>query len=81
MKIEIYGADWCGFCDKSKKICDQRGIEYKYYDIGLTKHSKKLTERLGEEAKTVPQIFIDDKLMEGGYLEFRRFIHTSNFDE
>ena len=31
--IEVYGADWCGDCRRSKKLLDRLGVEYAYLEV------------------------------------------------
>jgi glutaredoxin 3 len=67
MLVEIYGADWCTFCKDAVKLCESKSIEYKYIDVDDTANRVSLEERMGEKVRTVPQIFVDDKFLPGGY--------------
>lgn len=29
----MFGADWCSDCRRSKKLLDERGIDYDYVDV------------------------------------------------
>ena len=31
--IEMYGADWCGDCRRSKALLDRLGVEYAYLQV------------------------------------------------
>ena len=31
--IELYGADWCGDCRRSKALLDRLGVEYAYLEV------------------------------------------------
>lgn len=66
MKVEIYGKVGCDFCDRSKFLCEMKGIEYQYYTLGLNYDVTELTARLGFAVRSMPQIFVDDKHV-GGY--------------
>ena len=35
MSIEMYGADWCGDCRRTKRQLDELGVEYSYLDVEL----------------------------------------------
>jgi len=75
MKIEIYGTPNCGYCVQAKKLCDSNNLSYEYYDVA--EHEKgfeELEQRVGHKVSTVPQIFVDDEHIEGGYLEFYKLI-------
>ena len=72
MKIEIYGAAWCGYCVQAKTLCENKSIDYDYIDIDDTENLRKLETRLGFKAKTVPQIFKDGSLLAGGFSGLQR---------
>ena len=57
-KIEIYGQEGCGFCDKAKALCEKRGLPYTYYEIGTDIDVSEFA-RLFPHKKTVPQIMIN----------------------
>lgn len=67
MKIEIYGAEWCTFCKQAVNFCKSNGIQYEYIDIDETANLRILEERMGSKVRSVPQIFLDDRLVPGGY--------------
>ena len=31
--IELYGADWCGDCRRSKRLLDSLGVDYVYLQV------------------------------------------------
>jgi glutaredoxin 1 len=75
MKIEIYGSANCAYCTQAKKLCDTNGLAYEYYDItGHAAGFEELEQRVGYKVLTVPQIFVDDEHLDGGYLEFYKLI-------
>jgi glutaredoxin 1 len=67
MKIEIYGADWCGYCKKAVELCKIKLLQYEYVDIDKTSNMRLLETRIGNKVRAVPQIFIDGQLVLGGY--------------
>ncbi len=67
MNIEIYGAEWCGFCKQAKKLCEDRELQFEYIDIDDTANLRSLEERLGSKVRTVPQIFMNGNLVPGGF--------------
>jgi len=70
MKVEIYGAEWCKPCQNAKKVCVDKNLDYTFNDISVEPEAlKKVSELLGYEPKTIPQIFIDGKHI-GGSSEF-----------
>jgi glutaredoxin 3 len=72
MKVEIYGAEWCGYCKNAVTLCESKGLEYDYIDIDDTVNRVNLEERLGMEARSIPQIFLDGKLVDGGFNGLKR---------
>lgn len=54
--ITIYGKNKCPFCVKAKNLCQEKGIEFKYKEVGIDLTKEQLFGILGEEVKTVPQI-------------------------
>ena len=65
--VEIYSKSNCSFCDKAKYYFDQNNITYQEYNVQI------LMER-NPNARTMPQIFIDDKLI-GGYTDLMEFVN------
>jgi glutaredoxin 3 len=66
-RITLYSTDWCGYCERAKRLLDKRGLEYEEIAID---EEPNFRERLLELTGgwTVPQVVIDGKPI-GGYLE------------
>lgn len=63
--VEIYTWNTCPFCVRAKKLLDRKKVEYTEYDItGDDAARAKMIARTGG-AKSVPQVFIDDKHIGG----------------
>ena len=60
--VEIYSKSNCSFCDKAKYYFDQNEITYQEHNVEIPETFKILMER-NPNARTMPQIFIDDKLI------------------
>ena len=71
--VEIYSKSNCSFCDKAKYYFDQNDITYQEHNVEIPETFKILLER-NPNARTMPQIFIDDKLI-GGYTDLMDFIN------
>jgi glutaredoxin 3 len=69
MKATVWSKDHCPFCDQAKALLTQRGIEFEERKIGHGYTKEQLLEAV-PTARTVPQIFLDDKLI-GGFTELR----------
>ena len=65
--IEIYGKPQCPFCDRAKALCEQKGYEYTYKQLGVDFDRDFILEEF-PGARTFPQIRIDGKNI-GGYTE------------
>ena len=71
--VEIYSKSNCSFCDKAKYYFDQNNISYQEHNVEIPETFKVLMER-NPDARTMPQIFIDDKLI-GGYTDLMDFVN------
>jgi len=67
MKVEIYGTSWCGYCKNAVALCETKAIEYDYIDVDDTSNLRLLEERIGEKIRSVPQIFLDNEYVIGGF--------------
>jgi glutaredoxin 3 len=69
-KAIIWSKENCPFCVQAKALLDSKGIEYEERNImhGWTK--EQLLEAV-PTARTLPQIFLDDKYI-GGFTELRK---------
>jgi glutaredoxin 3 len=72
MKAIIWSKYHCTFCDQAKKLLEQNKIPYEERKIGDGYTKEELLEAV-PNARTVPQIFLDDKLI-GGYTELKQFL-------
>ena len=68
MKVEIYSKSHCPFCEKAKGWFQERGYEYTEYKLDNDEERMAFYQRV-PSARSVPQIFIDDKLI-GTYDQF-----------
>ena len=64
-KVEIYYWSTCPYCKRARALLDSKGVKYTGYDITDDDEARaKMAERTGGP-RSVPQIFIDDKLIGG----------------
>ena len=75
MKAIVWSKYHCPYCDQAKALLKQKGyvIEEKKIGDGYTK--EELLEAV-PTARTVPQIFIEEKLV-GGFSELKEFLNES----
>lgn len=65
-KIELYTKADCVFCMRAKMVLKAKGVEYSEYDITLGGEKRAEMLERKPDARTVPQIFIDD-ISVGGF--------------
>ncbi len=73
MKVLIYTKDNCIWCDRAKILLDSKKISYNEIDLSDDSERLKFYEKIGENVKTVPQVFIDDKRI-GGFQDLKVFL-------
>jgi glutaredoxin 3 len=62
--IEIYTKDYCSFCHRAKRLLQSRNLVFTEHD--LTRDPAKEQEmRQRSGRSTVPEIFVDDRLIGG----------------
>ena len=64
-KVEVYSGDYCPYCVRAKSLLKKKGIDFTEYNVQL--HADKRTEMLERSngARTIPQIFINDRHVGG----------------
>ena len=63
--ITIYSKNNCPFCTKAKALLEIKGIEYTEVNIEQDADARQRLVEAG--ARTVPQIYINEQLLPGGY--------------
>jgi glutaredoxin 3 len=69
MTAIIWSKDHCPYCVQAKALLEQKGIEFEERKIGDGWTKEQLLEAV-PNARTVPQIFLNDELV-GGFTELR----------
>jgi len=67
--IEIYGKDNCPYCDMAKNLCEQKGLDYEYKQLGTDFDRDEMLSTF-PGARTFPQIILDGQKI-GGYTELK----------
>ena len=75
MKALIWSKDYCPYCDRAKALLKQKGIQYEERKIGSGWTKEQLLESV-PTARTVPQIFLDDKLI-GGHDDLVKYFNEA----
>ena len=71
MKAIVWSKNQCPYCDQAKSLLKLKGIEYEERNVQTTWTKEQLLEAV-PNARTVPQIFLDDKLI-GGFTELKQY--------
>lgn len=69
MKAIVWSKYHCPYCDQAKALLTSKGIQFEERKIGDGYTREELLEAV-PTARTVPQIFLDDKLI-GGFTELK----------
>ena len=72
MKATVWSKYHCPYCDQAKALLKSKGIQFEEKKIGDGYTREELLEAV-PGARTVPQIFLDDKLI-GGFTELREHL-------
>jgi glutaredoxin len=75
MKAIIWSKYHCPYCDQAKALLTSKGIQFEERKIGDGYTKEDLLEAV-PTARTVPQIFLDDKLI-GGFTELKQKLTES----
>ena len=67
MKAIVWSNVGCTYCEQAKKLLESKGIEYEERNLAEGWSVQQLQEAV-PGARTVPQIFVDDKYV-GGYTQ------------
>ena len=68
----VWSKDSCPFCVQAKSLLKMKGIEFEERNVSKDWTKEQLLEAV-PEARTLPQIFLDDKLV-GGFTELRKHL-------
>ena len=69
-KVVIYTGPMCNFCSAAKHLLNKKKISYEEIDIGYDEEKRDEMLKKSNGAKTIPQIFIEEKHI-GGYVELK----------
>ncbi len=72
MKAIVWSKYNCTFCEQAKSLLKSKNISFEERKIGDGWSKEELLESV-PNARTLPQIFINNKLI-GGYNELRKYV-------
>ena len=78
-KVVIYTGPFCNFCSAAKHLLNKKKINYEEIDIGYDDKKREEMLKKSNGAKTIPQIFIEEKHF-GGYVELKALENKGELD-
>ena len=69
-KAIVWSKDQCPYCDQAKNLLKMKGIEFEERNVSKDWTREQLLEAV-PNARTVPQIFLDEELV-GGFTELKK---------
>ena len=78
-KVVIYTGSMCNFCSAAKHLLNKKKINYEEIDIGYDDKKREEMLKKSNGAKTIPQIFVEDKHI-GGYVELKALESKGELD-
>ena len=78
-KVVIYTGPMCNFCSAAKHLLNKKKITYEEIDIGYDEIKREEMLKKSNGAKTIPQIFIEEKHI-GGYVELKALESKGELD-
>jgi glutaredoxin 3 len=79
MTAVLWSKYHCPFCDQAKALLTAKGIQFEEKKIGDGYTKEELLEAV-PSARTVPQVFIDDKLI-GGFTELKKYLEGEHVNQ
>ena len=73
MTAIVWSKDQCPYCDQAKALLKQKGIAYEERNITSGSWTREQLLEVVPNARTLPQIFMDDVHV-GGFNELRRHL-------
>ena len=75
--IEIWGKDNCAFCSRAKSLCETRGYDFVYKQLGVDFEREDILEAF-PGARTFPQIKVGG-LVVGSYDDLVKYIEDTGY--
>ena len=79
-RIKVYSTGVCPICQKTKGLLTKWGIPYDEVRIDLDQAAMREFAEVTKNARTVPQIIIDDKCI-GGFSELTELHMEGELDQ
>ena len=69
----------CNYCSAAKHLLNKKKVNYEEIDIGYDEKKREEMSKKSNGAKTIPQIFIEEKHI-GGYVELKALENKGELD-
>ena len=76
MKAIVWSNVGCMWCERAKDLLKSKGVEYEERNIAKGPWTGQQLQEAVPGARTVPQIFVDDKYV-GGYNELAKHLENA----
>lgn len=77
--VQIYTTTYCPYCVRAKGLLARKGVQFEEIDVTDDPELRDKMVRLAGGRRTVPEIFIDGKII-GGYDELRALDDSGELD-
>jgi glutaredoxin len=61
--VVLYATEWCGYCQRARKLFEEKGIDYVEYDIEKSELAKQQFDQLG--GRGVPVVLYNGEVIKG----------------
>lgn len=78
-KVVMYATEFCSYCGAARMLLKKKDVDYEEILVSRDEDKRQEMERLSGR-RTVPQIFIDDRLI-GGFDELYSLEQDGRLDE
>ena len=78
-KVVIYMGPMCNYCSAAKHLLNKKKVSYEEINIGYDEKKRDEMLKKSNGAKTIPQIFIEEKHV-GGYVELKALENKGELD-
>lgn len=75
--ITIYGKTQCPYCDRAKKLCTERNLEFEYKNVEYNEYLNELKEKI-PNVRSVPQIWVQGDHV-GGFTELVQYLEDTGY--
>jgi glutaredoxin 3 len=77
--VQIYTTNYCPYCTRAKALLARKGVRFEEIDVTNDPELREKMVRLAGGRRTVPEIFVDGKLV-GGYDELKELDDSGELD-